>query len=141
MTRDDVQAEIERKFELSKDAVLNKNAISALFGIVGDPVGSLGQLFLGRSDALDEEKRNLGQEMVLDLICDISESLAKLESKATESGVMNIVDGVIHVQAKDSDEVIGADIGGSKATELRAGTHIKVETKNVRKSTGLKIGS
>lgn len=139
MSLEDVQKEIEQQLKKTESRVLNRNAFSALFGAFTDPAGALGKIFLGRSDALDQEKQRIAQEIILKMLCKIDDAISGMESSARNAGVMNVVSGTIEVHAKNSDSAIGVHITGSRATELKPGTHIKTTSSNVRSTTGLKI--
>jgi len=139
MNLDEVKIEIEKKLIERKEQVLNRNAFSALFGVFSDPVGALGKIFLGRQDALDQEQQKIAQELILKMLCDIDEVITQTTNEAKNTGVINIVSGTIEVCAENAERAIGVHITGSKATELKPGTHIKINSNNVKSTTGLKI--
>jgi hypothetical protein len=56
MFKSEVEAAIEARLRERRKSILNRNAIDALFGTFSDPVGALGQVFIGRGEAIDFEK-------------------------------------------------------------------------------------
>lgn len=140
MSIEEIHDAIEAELKQREVEVLNKNAISAFLSSFTDPLGSLGKIFLGRKDALDAEHIKVAQDMTLDLLVKIDTAISELEEQANEAGIHNIVSGIIEVHGKDSEEVTGVHIKkGSRATELKPGTHIKTSAEGARNVTGLKI--
>ena len=56
--------------------------LSALFGAVADPVGTIGKLFFGAKETLDQEEHYLEQEVILDLLCKMDDAFSEAISKA-----------------------------------------------------------
>ena len=52
MSREDVEAAIAARLQERKKAVLNRNAMNALFGAFSDPVAALVMLWIRRSSEL-----------------------------------------------------------------------------------------
>jgi hypothetical protein len=143
MGRKEIEEEIAKQLHSRKGRVLNRNAIDALFLSVSNPVEALGKVFLGREVALEAEQHRIQQEIILDILCKIEESLNKTREKPiTQSDIINIISGEIEAHGYDADEVIGLLITSDAGpTELKLGTHIKVKGKGSKKVTGLQIGN
>lgn len=136
---EEIQKAIEHKLQERSRGLVNRNALSALFGAVSDPVGSLGKIFLGRQDVLDSEKSRLTQDVILELVINIDRSLSEAMEKMSAQGVS--VEGLIEVKVETADRVVGAEISSAaKNVRLQPGTHIKVDAGSARGVTGLKIG-
>lgn len=136
---EEIQKSIEHKLLERSKGLVNRNAISALFGAISDPVGSLGKIFLGRQEVIDSEKSRLTQEAILELVCNIDRALSAASEKMSAQGVS--VDGLIEVKVETADRVVGAEISSAaKNVRLQPGTHIKVDAGSARSVTGLKIG-
>ncbi len=142
MDRKEVEEAIAKELQKRRARILNHNALDALFQSLSNPVGALGKIFLGRKDALDTEEHHIQQEIILDILCKIEESLDKTREKAmTQSDIINIVSGEIEAHGYAADEVIGVLItSDAGTTEFKPGTHIKVTGKGSKKVTGLQIG-
>lgn len=136
MTLEMIQTEIEKQLAERGNKVVNKNAISALFGAIGgDPVGALGKIFLGREDALDAERQRIAQDQMLILLCRIDEVLSQSAREST------IVSGLIESHGKDVDVIVGAHVKpGGGPVRFENGTHIKTSGQNAKRMTGLLIG-
>lgn len=140
MELEDVKAAIESKLAESENRVRNKNAFQALFGAVSDPVGSLGKIFFGGSDAVDAERQRLQQDAVLELLCRIDQAISDTASKAVSEGID--IAGLIETTADGGDSVVGVDIAeDSGPVRFRPGTHIRTSSVGAKSTTGLKIGS
>lgn len=139
MNRVDVEQEIARALQARKGAVLNRNALNALFGAFSDPVGALGKIFLGRADAVDAEKARIEQGYILDLLCTIDEALKNMQASAADRGI--VIDGLIETTVENAVDVVGVHIA-SDATNVRiqAGTHVKTQVVQAEKVTGFKVG-
>ncbi|HHT8835146.1 TPA: hypothetical protein ACT5B7_006673 [Burkholderia cenocepacia] len=81
-TREEVERAIEGELARRSQKVLNRNAISALFGAISDPVAALGKVFLGRQDALDTERARIEQGIILDLVVKIDDALTQALKQA-----------------------------------------------------------
>lgn len=139
MNKVEVEAAIATRLEERKKSVLNRNAISALFGVFDDPVGVLGQIFVGRSGALDQEKQNIAQDIILDLLCRIDASMTQAIAASQQCGVA--LGGLIETIANGGEQVIGVDISsGSGSVTLQPGTHVRTVGIGVRSITGVKVG-
>jgi hypothetical protein len=141
MTKDELRGAIEAALEERKTKIVNRNALRALFGAFGDQVDALGQLFLGRSDAIDAERHKLEQQAILGLVCRIDEALS--ETVATlrrDSPSSVLVQGFIDTVAINAGAVTGVNISTrSGPVEFKSGTHIRTIGNNVDKLTGLRI--
>lgn len=142
MSKEEIKKAIQDELQKRKVKVLNKNAIKAFFGAFADPVGSLAQVFLGRQEALDAENQKIAQDLALGLLIKIDGAISELKESSKQAGIYNIIEGTIEVHGDGSEEVIGVHIQkGSRATELKPGTHIKTSGSGARSVTGLKIGN
>ena len=103
----------------------------------------VGKIFLGGKDVLDTEKYRIQQELILDILCKIEESLGNTKGNVkTQSDIINIVSGEIEAHGYAADEVIGVLVtSDAGTTEFKPGTHIKVTGKGSRKVIGLQIGN
>jgi hypothetical protein len=139
MNKSDIEAAIEARLSERKKSVLNRNAIGALFGAFADPVGALGQVFLGRDDAIDHEKQRIAQDVILELLCKIDESLSQANAKSEQQGIK--VGGLIEAIAHGGESLTGLSIGAnSSPVTLQPGTHIRTVATSVRNVIGVKIG-
>lgn len=128
-----VEAEVERR----ERRVLNKNALDALIAAI--PGGALIQLFAKREDAVDDERRRIQIDLVVDLVTQFDDAISELQRNASEQGIS--VSGLIEAKGTDADEVVAARIrAGARNVELSPGTHIRAEGLRVKRITGLDIG-
>lgn len=135
----DVEVAIEARLREKKKSVLNRNAFGALFGAFADPVGALGKVFLGRGDAIDQERQRIVQDAILELLCKIDESLCKANAIADEQGIK--LGGLIETIAHGGESLTGLSIGAkSGPVTLQPGTHVRTVASGVRNVTGVKIG-
>jgi hypothetical protein len=123
MDRSEATAAIESALAARKKTVLNKNAISALFGAFGDPAGALGKIFLGRNDAVDTEKQKITQDLVLDLLCRIDEAMTATNRAETAANVS--IAGTIEAFSNGAQRTIGVDVQGSQPTTFAPGTIVR----------------
>jgi hypothetical protein len=138
MKQEEVAARIETELTKRKIKVVNKNAVSALFGAFSDPLGSLGKIFLGREDALDGEKQRISQEVVLELLCKIDAAISNAAAQSASTGVT--IGGLIETTSFGSDHVVGAKVGSkSGSVEFQPGTQIKTTAHGAKTVTGLHI--
>ena len=139
MNMSDVEAAIEARLSERRRSILNRNALGALFGAFADPVGALGQVFLGRGDAIDQEKQRIAQDVILELLCKIDESLSQANAKSEKQGIK--LGGLIETIAHGGESLTGLSIGAkSGPVTLQPGTHVRTVATGVRKVTGVKIG-
>jgi len=130
-----IERAIEARLAARKKSVVNRNAMSALFGAFSDPVGALGKIFLGREDALDAEKQKIVQELTLDLLCKFDEAISHSKSEGISLA------GLIETKAQDVESVIGVHVSdGSGPVIFQAGTHIKTEVTGAKRTVGVQIG-
>jgi len=138
--RSEIERAIQAQVAATSNRVLNRNAISALFAAVSDPVGALAKVFLGRADALDVERAKIERQIILDLLCNIDDALKEAQQKAASEGV--VVSGLIEIDVTDGDCATGIDIGhASGPVEFANGTRVSVTTERVSQTTGVRIGS
>ena len=142
LNREDVEKAIECRLAEREKRVLNRNALSALFSAVADPIGSLGKIFLGGEDALVNEKLHIQQDIVIDLLCQIDEAISYAIAEASKQGVdWTIISGEIEAHGVDTEEVTGARIASDAGpTEIKPGTHIRAYGERAKRVTGLEVG-
>ena len=143
MEREQVERKIEEEFKKSRNRVVNRNALQALFGAMADPVGALGEIFLGRQDALDAERARITQNIILALLCRIDDALTDAYARANQAGLAwTIVSGRIEVHGEQTTNVVGVDIPEDAGpVELKPGTHISANAKGANTVVGLKVGN
>ncbi len=143
MNREEVEEAILDALRKRKRKVITRNALKALFGCVKDPIGSLGQLFIGSQDAIDTERVRIEQEIILDLVCKIDEALAQAALTAQKKLPVQqcVVCGEIEAFGRGVDEITGVSIGEDAGqVELKPGTRIRASGENAKRITGLEIG-
>lgn len=139
MNKSEVEAAIEARLKERKKAVLNRNAFGALFGAFTDPVTALGRVFLGRGEAIDQEKQRIAQDVILELLCKIDESLSQARARSAQQGIT--LGGLIETISHGGESLTGLSIGANSGpVTLQPGTHVKTVASGVRDVTGLKIG-
>jgi hypothetical protein len=139
MNTHNIELAIEEQLSKRAKRVINRNAISALFGAFSDPVGALGKIFMGRADALDSERTRLQQDAILELLCKIDAALSDLARSTGAQGIT--IDGLIEINAQNVDAVVGVDISeGAGPVVFKPGTHIRVNAESSGSAIGLKIG-
>jgi len=141
-TEEELKEVIQQKLKESHDRVVNKNAFKALLGAFTNPIDSLGKIFLGRQDALDEEQSKITQDIILDMLCQIHDALNQAETKAGEHNLnWSLISGEIEVEGNNTENVTGVHIAeGAGPVEFKPGTHIKASANGAKNLTGLKIG-
>jgi 2-hydroxy-3-keto-5-methylthiopentenyl-1-phosphate phosphatase len=142
MDETDVRKNIQLELEKRQTKVLNKNAVNALFEALPSPVKALGKIFVGRQDAIENEKQKITQDIILDLLVSIDRAITQAMETAHEKGIdWKVISGNIQSYGERAKEVIGVEIfSDAGSVELKAGTHIRATGKDVDKITGLKIG-
>ncbi len=139
MNKEDVEAAIAARLQERKKVVLNRNALCALFGVFSDPIAALGQVFMGRSDALDQEKQRIAQDLILDLRCKIDDAISQAGVESNRKGIT--LAGLIETVAQGGESVVGLSIAlDSGPVTLQPGTHIQTSATGVRSVTGVQIG-
>jgi hypothetical protein len=139
MHNQDIQRAIDAQLVNRKRKVLNRNAISALFGAFSDPVGALGKIFVGRDDALDAEKQTIIQDVILEMLCKIDEAISQAATNSTACGFQ--LHGFIETTAHGAESVVGVHVAeNSGSVTMQPGTHIKTSASASKNVTGLKIG-
>ncbi|WP_431511672.1 hypothetical protein [Variovorax sp. DAIF25] len=134
-----IEARLEEGLKARGKAVVNRNAVSALFGAFSDPVGSLGKIFLGRQDALDAEAARLKQDVIVELLCKIDDALSGASHAATSSEV--VIEGLIEASGHQADEVVGVSIeSGGENVRFAAGARVSASGQDVKSVTGVRIG-
>jgi hypothetical protein len=142
MNKEELETTIASALEQRRKKLVNRNAIRALFGALDDPLGALGQVFFGRADVIEDERRKLQQDTILDLVCKIDDALAEAVSALKASGERStIVDGLVETHGVNTNEVTGVHVDESSGqVEFRPGTHIRTAGSDVGTLTGLHIG-
>jgi hypothetical protein len=139
MNKEDVEAAIAAQLQERKKAVLNRNAVRALFSTFSDPIAALGQVFVGRSDALDQERQRIAQDVILDLLCKIDDAISQAGVESNRKGVT--LAGLIETVAHSGESVVGLSIASdSGPVTLQPGTHVRTSATGVRSVTGVQIG-
>jgi hypothetical protein len=139
MNKEDVEAAIVARLQERKKTILNRNAMGALFGAFSNPIAALGQVFAGRSDALDQEKQRIAQDVILDLLCKIDDAIAQAGAESGRKGVT--LTGLIETVAHGGESVVGLSIASdSGPVTLQPGTHVRTTATGVRSVTGVQIG-
>jgi hypothetical protein len=139
MNHADLQRAIDEQLLSRKRRVLNKNAISALFGAFSDPLGSLGKIFLGCADAVEQERQRIEQDAVLELLCRIDEAISSVAAQTKQQGIT--IGGLIETSATGAASVVGVDISPDAGpVTLQPGTHIRTNAVAAGSVTGLRIG-
>jgi hypothetical protein len=138
----DVRKSIQSELEKRKTKVLNKNAINALFEALPSPVKALGKIFVGRQDAMENEKHKIAQDIILDLLVSIDRAITRALETAHQKGIdWKVIAGDIQSYGEKAKEVIGMEITSNAGpVELKSGTHIRAAGRDVGRITGLKIG-
>lgn len=143
MNKEELERKIQDEVKRRRGKVVALNAIKALINILPNPVGTIGSLFFGAKEAVDQEKHKIEQDIILDLLCKIDEDMTEALRKATEAlpKTSLVVLGDILAEGKYAESVIGVSISeDSGPVELKPGTKITARGENVRNITGLKIG-
>lgn len=139
MNKQVIENAISEQLALRKKSVLNRNAISALFGALTDPIGALGKVFVGRNDAIDAEKQRISQDVMIELLCRIDDAISQAAQVSASQGVT--IGGLIETIAHGAESVIGVHIAeNSGPVNLQPGTHIRTSSTTSISVTGLKIG-
>ena len=139
MSREDVEAAIAARLQERKKAVLNRNAMNALFGAFSDPVAALGHIFMGRSDALDQEKQRITQDVIVDLLCKIDDAISQAGAESNRNGIA--LAGLIETVAHGGESVVGVSIASdSGPVTLQPGAQVRTSATGVRCVTGVRIG-
>lgn len=139
MTRQEIEKAIESELAARRKQVLNRNAVTALFGAFTDPVGALGKIFLGRDDALETERQRIEQGVVIELLCKIDAALTQAAVESSNQGIL--ICGLIETTVESADSVVGVHISeGMTNVTLAPGTHIHTVVTNAKDITGLQIG-
>lgn len=140
MSLDEIRNAIEAKLKEREKMVLNKNAVNAFLGAFTDPIGSLGKIFIGRGNALDEERQMIAQDALIELVCKIDQAISDTHSECSARGVIEVA-GLIEVIAENATNVIGVDISNpNQPVRFSPGTHIRTVASNADSLTGLRIG-
>jgi len=142
MNREQIEQEVTRRLEQQGKGIHNRNAMKALFQCFRDPVGALGTIFLGSSDALAAARSQIQQDIILTLLCRIDEALTEALHTAEEHRLnWTVVSGRIQAHAESAKSVTGVHITGECGpVELRPGTHISASAGAAESVTGLRIG-
>lgn len=139
MNHADLQRAIDEELSSRRRRVLNKNAISALFGVFTDPLASLGKIFLGRADAVDLERQRIAQDAVLELLCKIDEAISSVADQTQQQGIT--IGGLIETSAVGAETVVGVEISPDAGpVTLQPGAHIRTNAVAASSVTGLRIG-
>jgi len=139
MDRQEIESAIVAELANRKRKVLNRNAISALFGAFSDPAGALGKIFVGRDDALEAEKQKIIQDVILDMLIKIDEAISQAASTSTARGFQ--LQGLIETTAHGAESVVGVHVAeNSGSVTMQPGTHIRTFATASKSVIGVKIG-
>jgi len=108
MNKQTIEQHIYAQLEVMKKSILNRNAVSALFGAFKDPIGALGKIFIGRGDAVEAAKQKIAQNLMLELLCKIDEAISQTAQQSAAQGVT--VEGLIETSAHGAESVVGVHI-------------------------------
>lgn len=137
MSRQEIETVINARLAEQKKSILNRNAMDALFAAFPEPLGALGKIFVGRQDALDKAKQGIAQDVMLDLLCRIDESLTHAMSRFDQGAIE--ISGLIEAIGVGGDSLVGVEIGENAGPVTFKGAHVRVEATDVKRVTGLKI--
>lgn len=144
MNKEQAEQKVMKLLSERKNKVVGRNIVSAALSLFSNPAMAVDKLFFGIDTKMSDEKLKLEQDLILDLICQMSDSLDNIQKKFNskyngEKSVM--IDGIIEVNSKDSETVTGVFISkDSGQVEFKHGTKISVTSENSKNTTGLKIG-
>lgn len=144
MNKEQAEQRIVELLAEKKSKVIGKNVVSAALSLFSNPADAVEKLFFGVDSEMSDEKLKLEQELILELICQISGSLENIQNQfnSTYIGEKSImIEGIIEVNAKNSETATGVHIKSNAGqVEFKAGTKISVKSEDTRNTTGLKIG-
>ena len=141
--KEELVKRIEDEIKQRRGRVVTLNTIRALLGITTDPIGTIGNLFFGAKEAVDRDKHQIEQDIIIDLLCKIDDDISEAARKANEvlPKTSLIVLGEIIAHGKDTESVTGVDVSSdSGPVEFKSGTKITARGERVRNVTALKIG-
>ena len=75
-----IERKIDEQLQAQSKKIVNRNALNALFAAFGDKSAALGQIFLGRHDALIDEHHKIEQTAILNLLCKIDNAITETEN-------------------------------------------------------------
>ncbi|MGZ5282633.1 MAG: hypothetical protein ACXWDO_01160 [Bacteroidia bacterium] len=142
MTKEETQQKVAKLLEDKKGKVVANTFLSAALKLLTSPGDAIEKLLFGVDDQMANEKQKIQQDLILDFIIELSETLENFEKKfnaQSTSTSMVIVDGAIEVIDKGSDDVTGVHV--TTPTEFKSGTRINVQSEGSKNVTGLKIGN
>lgn len=141
-SKEEIEAAIEGALARRRKGVLNRNALKALFVAFGNQGEALGQVFLGREDALEGERHRLQQEKILELLVNIDNAITQTANDLREIGESTVlVQGLIDVTGERTENVTGVHIvADSGPVEFQPGTHIRARAADAVNLTGLRVG-
>lgn len=128
-----------------KKRVIGKNIVSAALSLFTNPADAVEKLFFGVEAETSDEKLKLQQDLILELVCQIDDSLYRMQSQFNskyKDEPSILIDGLIEVDSKNSENTTGIHIkSNSGQVEFKPGTKISVKSENNKgDTTGLKIG-
>ncbi len=144
MKTEEVEKKIQKILEGRRGKIVGKNVLKAALSFFTNPGRSVEKLTLGVDSDTSNEKLKIEQELMLDLICKIDDAVNEINSRFRKESVdqrVIILDGLIEVNAKNTNEVIGVEIKNDAGqVEFKPGTKISVSAEGSGNITGLKIG-
>lgn len=145
MTKDEAEQKILELLDQRKNKIVGKNIVSAALSLFSNPVEAVEKLFFGVESEISDEKLKLEQELILEMICQINETVSNIQNQfnSVYNGEKSIIiEGLIEVSSRDSATTTGVHIkSNSGHVEFKPGTKISVKSENsLGDTTGLRIG-
>lgn len=145
MTKDEAEQKILELLDQRKNKIVGRNIVSAALSLFSNPVEAVEKLFFGVESEISDEKLKLEQELILEMICQINETVSNIQNQFNSlyNGEKSIViEGLIEVSSRDSSTTTGVHIkSNSGHVEFKPGTKISVKSENSSgDTTGLRIG-
>jgi hypothetical protein len=140
--REVVEEAIVATLKQRNKTLLTKTALKALFVVLPSPVRALGQMFLGRDEALGAERQRLQQSAIIDLLCAIDDAIAQMSEKLRAAQAPTVVvEGLIETHAFNTGAATGVHVTPDAGpVEFKPGTHILTTGRGTTNLTGLRIG-
>lgn len=144
MNKNEAEEKLRELLKERKGKTIGKTVISAALSLFTNPADTVDKLFFGIKDELSDAKHKLEQDLMLELICNIDESISRLKDKFNseyKNQPSIIFGGSVDVETINTDNTVGVHIKpGSEMVEFKSGTNIKVKSERGKTATGLKIG-
>ena len=139
MDQAECQRLIEQKLAEKSIKIRNRNAIEAFLKLF-PPLSSLWQVLIGSKQALETERGEITQELILDMVVAMDKKLSQLEYSAKDQkGLEVLIEGV---QAYGDVTGIDANTSNPILREIFSSMNTRVAIKNVQSGgnvTALKL--